>query len=142
MGRRIVDCRGWTRSARGQGRRRTQAETVRADSPQMDAVLHWIANGLAGLFFIACVVAWWEHLGRSARYQPEDVATPKAPAKVDIALDDLPAPSGDSGERRSALVGAMTRMAAPAPRSTWIETAPMVLPPRSEEAAPPTPSQA
>ena len=117
----------------------------------MDSLLHWIANGLAGLFFVACVVAWWEHLGRGTRYRPEDVVTPRPPAKVDITLDDLPAAStasghtGDTGERRDTLAGALTRMVVPAAKAGWPETAPMVLPGRAEarpeKRTEPTPSQ-
>jgi hypothetical protein len=96
----------------------------------MHSLITWIAYALGGLFFIACVVAWWEHLGRVGRPQDEpdwESPAPKA-VTIDVELDALAAAGpGDQGERRQALGGALTRMAQPGTQG-WVDTAPMILP--------------
>jgi hypothetical protein len=108
----------------------------------MPSLLVWIAYSLAGLFFIACVVAWYEHLGRSRPRTMEadwDSPAPKA-LSVDIEIDTLAAPAqapGDAGERRAALDGAMGRMARPGGHGSrgnrFGDTLPMVLPGKPAE---------
>ena len=102
----------------------------------MHTLLTWTAYSLAGLFFVACVVAWYEHLGRSKRHSEDldwESPLPKA-LTVDVELDALAAQAqsaGDVGERRAALGGALDRMARPdgAGRGKGFgDTAPMVLP--------------
>ncbi len=102
----------------------------------MQSLITWIAYGLGTLFFGACVVAWWEHLGRDVKRseEPDWDAPPRQAASVDVELDALqppaaaPAPAaGDVGERRQALGGAMTRMASGDRRQGFGDTVPMVL---------------
>jgi hypothetical protein len=106
----------------------------------MPSLLVWTAYSLGGLFFIACVVAWYEHLGRSRPHgmEPDWEATaPRAlplMLSVDIEIDALAAPAqtpGDAGDRRAALDGAMDRMARPGGYGSrgngFGDTLPMVL---------------
>ena len=103
----------------------------------MQSLLNWIVGGLGTLLFGACVVAWWEHLGRDVRQTAEpDWDAPAPPlASVDVDLGAaadahmaLPAlSSGDVRERRQALGGAMTRMSAPDRRQGPGDTVPMIL---------------
>ncbi len=97
----------------------------------MQSLLTWIAYGLGTLFFGACVVAWWEHLGHDVeRVAEPDWDAPARPlASVDIDLDAAPAApaSGDVRKRRQALGGAMTRMSGPDRRQVQGDTVPMVL---------------
>jgi hypothetical protein len=104
----------------------------------MQSLFTWIAYGLGTLFFGACVVAWWEHLGRDGqRAQEPDWETPPGKAaSVDVELDALPVAAagtpgspaaGDVGERRQALGGAMTRMASGSSRQAFGDTVPMIL---------------
>ncbi len=100
----------------------------------MQTLFTWIAYGLAALFFVACVVAWYEHLGRTQRREDEpdwESPLPKA-MSVDVELDALSAEAqadaaGDVGERRQALGGAMTRMAS-SRGNGFGDTTPMILP--------------
>jgi hypothetical protein len=87
------------------------------------------------------VVAWWEHLGRNGRRSEEADwdGAPRRLTHVDVDLDALPAaaaPSGDVGERRQALGGALARMASVDQRQAFGDTAPMVLPGASAKAPP------
>jgi hypothetical protein len=100
----------------------------------MQSLITWIAYGLGTLFFGACVVAWWEHLGRDAKRpeEPDWDTAPRRVASVDVELDVLTAPppapaAGDVGERRQALGGAMLRMAGNDPRQGFGDTVPMIL---------------
>ena len=110
----------------------------------MQSIITWIAYGLGTLFFTACVVAWWEHLGRDGQpsEEPDWDAPPRPLACVDVDLDDAPAqaPSGDIGERRQALGGAMTRMSGPDRRQGQGrgqgDTVPMILAGAHGDAAP------
>ncbi len=100
----------------------------------MQTLFTWIAYGLAGLFFVACVVAWYEHLGRTQRRDEEadwESPLPKA-LSVDVELDALAAEAeaeacGDAGERRLALGGAMSRMTS-GRGNGFGDTTPMILP--------------
>ena len=50
----------------------------------MQSFITWIAYGLGTLLFGACVVAWWEHLGREGRRSEEpDWEEPPRRAFVD-----------------------------------------------------------
>jgi len=119
-----------------------------ADSAKMQTLIIWIAYGLAGLFFVACVVAWYEHLGRAQRSDEEpdwESPLPKV-LTIDVELDALAAEAqaeavagGDVGERRQALGGALSRMsntsntnnasnAGSARGNGFGDTAPMILP--------------
>ena len=106
----------------------------------MESIVTWIGAGMAGLLFVAIVVAWWEHLGRNERHAAVEI--PSAPAArvmaVDIELDTLPA--GDAGERQQALGGALARMATPAVGrpQRWVDTRPTVLKGVSERDASPS----
>ncbi len=107
----------------------------------MQTLITWIAYGLGSLFFAACVVAWWEHLGRAdkAGQEPDWDAAPRKMSSVDVDLDALPAaapPAGDVGERRQALGGAITRMAGRDRRQGYGDTVPMILPGASADAQP------
>jgi hypothetical protein len=110
----------------------------------MQSLITWIAYGLAALLLLACVVAWYEHLGRTERRVDGDdwEAPPRRAVSVDVELDALPpAPaSGDVGERRQALGGAMSRMATGDRRQGLGDTVPMILagtaPEAEAEAAP------
>lgn len=98
----------------------------------MQSLITWIAYGLGALFFVACVVAWWEHLGRDGQRteEPDWDAPPRPFAGVDVDLDALPAatlPSGDMVERRQELGGAMRRMSGPDRRQGAGDTVPMIL---------------
>jgi hypothetical protein len=99
----------------------------------MQSIITWIAYGLGTLFFAACVVAWWEHLGRDVKRtaEPDWDAPPRGVVSVDVELDTAPAgpASGDVGERRQALGGAMTRMSGPDRRQGpgQGDTVPMIL---------------
>jgi hypothetical protein len=100
----------------------------------MQILITWIAYGLATLLFGACVVAWYEHLGRTQKRIDDDdwEAPPRRAASVDVVLDALPAAAtatavGDVGERRQALGGAMSRMAAGDRRQGQGDTVPMIL---------------
>jgi hypothetical protein len=97
----------------------------------MEASLTWIAYGLAGVFFAACVVAWYEHLGRAeGRHPVADWESPLPRAlTVDIDLEALAAPAGgDVDERRAALGGAISRMAGGRRRGrSFGDTVPMIL---------------
>jgi hypothetical protein len=109
----------------------------------MQTLLSWIAFGLGTLFFVACVVAWWEHLGREGQRaeEPGWDAPPGRLASVDVDLDALPAAdwaAGDVGERRQALGGAITRMASGDRRQGFGDTLPMILA-GAAEVAPPDP---
>jgi hypothetical protein len=108
----------------------------------MQTLITWIAYGLGALFFAACVVAWWEHLGREGRRaeEPDWEAAPRKLASVDVDLDTLlaAAPAGDVSARRQALGGAITRMASGDRRQGFGDTAPMVLPGASADAQPDT----
>jgi len=102
----------------------------------MQTLLTWIGCGLCGVLFVACVVAWYEHLGRERRWQDEpdwESPTPKA-VSVDVELE--PPAEGDQDERRQALGGALARMTATDTRARFGDTKPMILPGRSDEAAP------
>ena len=101
----------------------------------MQALFTWIGYGLVTLFFAACVVAWWEHLGRERRDPEEpdwESPLPKA-VKVDVEIDAL-AP-GDARERQQALCGALSRMTEGGDRPRWTDTAPMILPGREPAVA-------
>jgi hypothetical protein len=109
----------------------------------MQSLITWIAFGLGALFFIACVVAWWEHLGRDgkAAEEPDWDLQPKV-VSVDVELDAAAveaAPPGDVGERRQALGGAISRMAGADRRSAFGDTIPMILAgaPADSNSAPP-----
>ena len=100
----------------------------------MEALFTWIAYGLAGVFFAACVVAWYEHLGRTERRGPAhdwESPLPKA-LTVDVDLEALAAPGApgnDVDERRAALGGAISRMTDGARRGkSFGDTVPMILP--------------
>jgi hypothetical protein len=100
----------------------------------MHSLFTWIAFGLGTLFVGACVVAWWEHLGRNVKRteEPDWDAEPHPIASVDVELDDLTAASpatavGDVGERRQALGGAMMRMTSGDRRHSFDDTVPMIL---------------
>jgi hypothetical protein len=98
----------------------------------MQSLITWIAYGLGALFAAACVVAWWEHLGRDSRRaeEPGWDAPPRTRVSLDVDLDDLLAavlPHGDVGERRQALGSAITRMASGHRIQAYGDTAPMVL---------------
>jgi hypothetical protein len=111
----------------------------------MQSLITWIAYGLGTLFFGACVVAWWEHLGRGVKRteEPDWDAPPRRVASVDVELDVLTAPppapdshdAGDVGERRQALGGAMLRMAGSDRRQGFGDTVPMILAGGPSEAA-------
>jgi hypothetical protein len=120
--------------------RPAQAGAAAADSGLMQSLISWIAYGLGTLFFGACVVAWWEHLGRDVRRseEPDWDAPPRPAVSVDVELDALQPPSaapspadspasGDVRERRQALGGAITRMASGDRRQGFGDTVPMIL---------------
>jgi hypothetical protein len=108
----------------------------------MQSLITWIAYGLGTLFFGACVVAWWEHLGREGRRaeDPDWDSPPRTATSVDVELDALPAtaPTGDVGERRQALGGAITRMAGGDRRLGFGDTVPMILAGAAKDATPET----
>jgi hypothetical protein len=97
----------------------------------MHSLITWIAYGLATLFFAACAVAWWEHLGREGRRaeEPDWEAPPRKAVSVDVELEApaVEAGAGDVGERRLALGGAISRMANGDRRQGFGDTAPMIL---------------
>ncbi len=97
----------------------------------MHSLFIWIACGLATLLLVACVVAWYEHLDRSPRHSPDDDwGTPlRRAVSVDVELDtlSLSTASGDVGERRQALGGALSRMASGDRRQNAGDTVPMIL---------------
>ncbi len=96
----------------------------------MYSIITWIACGLAALLSVACVVAWYEHLGRRQQRNDDDWETPpRRAASVDIELDALAAEPawGDVGERRQALGGAISRMARGDRRQGVGDTVPMIL---------------
>ena len=109
----------------------------------MESIVTWIGTGMAGMLFVAIVVAWWEHLGRNEqRAVAENPSAPPARVvAVDIELDALAAgDAGDAGERQQALGGALKRMAAPAlgrPKR-WLDTRPTVLKGTPEKDASPS----
>jgi hypothetical protein len=107
----------------------------------MQTLITWIAYGLGALFLTACVVAWWEHLGRDGQRadEPDWEDAQRGLTRVDVDLDALTAataPAGDVGERRQALGGAITRMASGDRRQGFGDTAPMILPGVSADAPP------
>ncbi len=116
----------------------------------MQSLITWIAYGLGTLFLAACVVAWWEHLGRESRRneEPDWETPPRQAVSVDVELDAPPAgpANSDVGERRQALGGAMTRMASGDRRQGFGDTAPMILaggaPDAARDATPDTASPA
>jgi hypothetical protein len=98
----------------------------------MHSLITWIAYGLGALFAAACVVAWWEHLGRDGRRaeEPGWDAPTRMRVSLDVDLDDMLAaatPHGDVGERRQALGSAISRMAGGHRIQAYGDTAPMVL---------------
>jgi|GEM_PF-5620863 len=97
----------------------------------MHSLFIWIACGLATLLLVACVVAWYEHLDRTPGRIPDDdwETPPPRAASVDVELDTLSpsAASGDVGERRQALGGALSRMASGDRRQNAGDTVPMIL---------------
>ena len=105
----------------------------------MTSLIIWIAYALGTIFFVGCVVAWWEHLGRVRKPAQEidwELPAPKA-VSVDVSLDTLNAPGADIGERRKALGGAMRRMSSGGDASQrWLDTAPMILPGSATHAEP------
>jgi hypothetical protein len=104
----------------------------------MDAISHWmywIGLGLGALFFVAVVVAWWEHLGRQAAGPLSFAPAPPKVAQVDLNVDAWPEPaaapaSGDQARRQRALGDALERMTQPGalgePRRGWVDTKPMI----------------
>lgn len=98
----------------------------------MDNVLSWIGYGFATLVFVACVVAWYEHLSRAHRRdQARDWDSPQPRvAQVDLELEAPATASSDAGQRREALDGALSRMSS-ARTSSFCDTVPMVLPGRA-----------
>ena len=128
------------------GRARLNPPRRAADSQSMESIVTWIGTGMAGLLFVAIVVAWWEHLGRNEqRAAAENPSAPPARAvAVDIELDALAAvdagDAGVTGERQQALGGALMRMAAPAlgRSKRWLDTRPTVLKGAPEKNASPS----
>lgn len=120
-------------------RKRPQARVAAADSGLMQSLFFWIAFGLGSLFFAACVVAWWEHLGRVGKRheEPDWAAPPHKAASVDVELEALEA-NGDVGERRQALGGVMSRLAGPERRRSagQGDTEPMILASTPSDAPP------
>ena len=109
----------------------------------MESIETWIGTGMAGLLFVAIIVAWWEHLGRNEQRAAAEIpsAPPTRVVSVDIELDALAAgDAGDAGERQQALGGALKRMAAPAlgrPKR-WLDTRPTILKGTPEKDASPS----
>jgi hypothetical protein len=95
----------------------------------MSVFFQWALSGLAGLVFVAVVVAWWEYLGqRVAQHEAKTPHKPKRAASVDVELDALAAMAqgtGDVYERQQTLGGAIARMAG-AMGQGWTDTAPMI----------------
>lgn len=117
----------------------------------MDVFFSWVAAALGGLFAVAVLVAWWEHLARQARptSHPPLSSTPRA-VKIDVPLDTAHGvllPLSDTEQRRTALGGAMERMGrvgqaaraeGKAAGEGWVKTSPMALQPEEEESTRPT----
>ena len=131
------------------GRARLNPPRRAADSQSMESIVTWIGTGMAGLLFVAIVVAWWEHLGRNEqRAAAENPSAPPARAvAVDIELDALAAGdaggaggASEAGERQQAPGGALMRMAAPAlgRSKRWLDTRPTVLKGAPEKNASPS----
>lgn len=90
----------------------------------MQGIFLTLGYGLAGLLGVAVLVALLEHL--RARQRPPVPLLPAQPRAihVDLDLDQLPAGSGEQGQRQAAADHAMARMTQPG--SGWPETSPMI----------------